>query len=400
MPQVTYHGTLPPVSYGSGWERILQESFSTYVSQGPGGTIVHRAPDRWVLKATFWAVGFDNWTLTARPAAGTTFQLPPGTEAWDPQAPSGVVDVLELRDAQGKLVLVVSGLAELGLDLFNLSWRGPLSGHDILIGTFADDYLWAGAGDDVINGGAGNDQAWVAQGDDLFDGGSGSDTALFGERGRYQLGRLSDGRIVVEGQDGSVVLTNVERLQFSDVTLEVANLGQVDLVGTSQADVLTGAAQGEVIRARGGHDVVRGLGGADTLFGQDGDDHLLGGDGDDVLLGGAGGDVLDGGAGHDIARFSGNLSDYQIWRDGDRIIVLGAEGKDVLIGVERIEFDNGVTAAPEPGLVVCFGEGGSQPKPAGKESGPLVQPDEVPTSGFARDFTGSRPVVTEMDWFL
>ena len=133
MPQVTYHGTLPPVSYGSGWERILQESFSTYVSQGPGGTIVHRAPDRWVLKATFWAVGFDNWTLTARPAAGTTFQLPPGTEAWDPQArPVPVRAQLAaqaaIQEGAAALLVDVAGPTRLvveGVDLEGLArgWR-------------------------------------------------------------------------------------------------------------------------------------------------------------------------------------------------------------------------------------------------------------------------------------
>src|SRR5690606_9246199 len=79
--------------------------------------------------------------------------------------------------------------------------------------------------------------------------------------------------------DGRDTVRNIERLEFTDLTMNVIN-------GTAADETLNGnVAQTGLI-----HDVIMGF---------DGDDVLNGGSGDDVLIGGSGNDRLNGGAGDD-----------------------------------------------------------------------------------------------------
>ncbi|MSO93805.1 MAG: hypothetical protein EXQ86_10455, partial [Rhodospirillales bacterium] len=118
---------------------------------------------------------------------------------------------------------------------------------------------------------------------------------------------------------------------------------------------ITGSAFDDTITTGSGNDKVDG--GA-------GDDVLNGGTGDDRLVGGVGNDTLIGGAGQDTAVFGGNRDDYAVTIDQAtgkvtiaNTVTIGIDevtgeitvtdddatrdGTDVLLGIERISFDDG-----------------------------------------------------------
>ena len=79
------------------------------------------------------------------------------------------------------------------------------------------------------------------------------------------------------------------------------------------------------------------------LRGGAGSDTITGGQGDDRLSGAAGDDRLIGGAGQDTAVYTGNWSDYDIFREGSDLIVRDTrpgspDGTDTLRGIEMLTF--------------------------------------------------------------
>ena len=70
--------------------------------------------------------------------------------------------------------------------------------------------------------------------------------------------------------------------------------------------------------------------------------------GDDVITGGNGRDYIEGGAGDDTAVFSQSLDKYTLTDFGNRIVVSGPDGDDVLFNVEHLQFSDG-TITPEDG---------------------------------------------------
>lgn len=87
---------------------------------------------------------------------------------------------------------------------------------------------------------------------------------------------------------------------------------------------------------------LRGSDDFDRLVGRDGQDRLLGLNGDDVLTGGKGNDLIDGGEGWDEAIFSGSWAAYKIFEEDGGYRIKGADGADVLIGIEQLRFDDRV----------------------------------------------------------
>ncbi len=86
---------------------------------------------------------------------------------------------------------------------------------------------------------------------------------------------------------------------------------------------------------------------ADILFGGSADDTLRGGGGNDKLVGGGGNDTLDGGSGLDIAIYAGTRNAYSISRTLDGFLITdqaGGDGKDNLVDIERIQFNDTVYA--------------------------------------------------------
>jgi serralysin len=94
---------------------------------------------------------------------------------------------------------------------------GGTNGPDVIDGTIDDDDLYGFGGSDSLYGGPG---------DDYLDGGAGIDSAYYiGRRADYELSLLFD-RVAVEAlayqggvDEGIDMLSNVERLDFSDLTV-------------------------------------------------------------------------------------------------------------------------------------------------------------------------------------
>lgn len=98
------------------------------------------------------------------------------------------------------------------------------SGHDIVFGDAGHDSIYGGYGDDWLEGGSGNDLLGGGFGNDFLSGGiDGRDTAQFnGSSSSYSV-HVAGTSITVNSQlEGIDTLTGIELIQFSDVTLSLA----------------------------------------------------------------------------------------------------------------------------------------------------------------------------------
>ncbi|CAN5190545.1 hypothetical protein BH10PSE4_BH10PSE4_11110 [soil metagenome] len=194
-------------------------------------------------------------------------------------------------------------------------YRAGSNGAEALSGTYGDDTLNGAGGDDTLLGGDGVDTATYSS--------VASDYVVYrdGSNGGYIV---IDGR---PGGDGFDHLTDMEQLQFQDVTV---NAGDV--------------AIGVYLQSGDLDDSIEGSEGFDRLFGAGGIDTINGYGANDTLTGGAGDDQIDGGAGTDVATFSGGRWRYLVTADGGGGYyvedVLGAQGdgRDHLVGVEALKF--------------------------------------------------------------
>lgn len=84
-----------------------------------------------------------------------------------------------------------------------------------------DDWALGSGASDEFSTGAGDDMAYGGSGDDKIDGGAGDDVAYYaGPRKDYDVTREGETVIVIaiRGDEGRDVLTNIEKLIFSDTT--------------------------------------------------------------------------------------------------------------------------------------------------------------------------------------
>lgn len=104
------------------------------------------------------------------------------------------------------------------------------SGNDVVTGNEADNVMSTGAGNDILKGGAGNDILNGGNGSDTIDGGTGVDTAQYDVGAGnfeiiYDAATLRDGLLKIKDANGNIdKITNVEKLAFSNKTLDVADL--------------------------------------------------------------------------------------------------------------------------------------------------------------------------------
>lgn len=108
----------------------------------------------------------------------------------------------------------------------------------VINGSKGDDLITGESGNDHLFGGEGNDLLEGKEGNDAIDGGSGTDTAVFsGKLSSYKLSH--DAKIYTitakTGTDGTDLLSNVETLRFSDVTVNLSIQGIA--ATTPQTDV-------------------------------------------------------------------------------------------------------------------------------------------------------------------
>ena len=269
-------------------------------------------------------------------------------------------------------------------------------GHGNTDTLFNIEGLYGSNYNDVLTGGSTLNGTGAVDGFELFVGNGGNDTIDGGEgfdRADYStatvgvtvtLGGNSDGS-ALDGLGGTDVLRNIEAVRgsaFNDI-LNGSDTGDFDLNGEFES--FEGREGNDYIDGNGGADRVDyqgvagavtvnlstnnasndGFGSQDTLFdieavrgsafndhitgntvdnrleGALGNDTLFGLDGNDTLVGGTGNDSIDGGAGFDEASFSGAKAGYTITRGVGSVTVSGADGVDVLTGVEKLVFGDG-----------------------------------------------------------
>ncbi|MGB0438650.1 MAG: calcium-binding protein, partial [Paracoccaceae bacterium] len=172
-----------------------------------------------------------------------------------------------------------------------------ISGVEHLTGSaYADELRGDGQGNILLGG----------RGDDSLYGGAGVDTAVFDYASTDMAVFLTDGGVLITRvQDGApveqdFVSADIEVFQFSDVTVQLAEVHALVLNGSSGDDTLIGSTLNEDIPGNDGHDRIEGGGGDDTLKGGSGDDTVIGHDGADLLDGGAGADSMVGAGGDDV----------------------------------------------------------------------------------------------------
>ena len=223
-------------------------------------------------------------------------------------------------------------------------------GDDQLHGEAGADLLVGGLGADFMIGGADDDLLYGEAGADVLGGGTGNDR-LFGQEGGDQLYGEDGDDLILGGSDNDLLAggTGADRLYGED--------GDDLLLGGTENDLLGGGIGNDRLYGEAGDDFVYGEDGADLLEGGAGNDQLFGGSGDDLLVGGIGNDRIDGGDGIDTAVFAGARSGYTVTTNADgSVTVVGADGTDLLFGIERLQFDDGavglsVAANPDRDLL-------------------------------------------------
>nr|WP_290429085.1 hypothetical protein [Caenimonas aquaedulcis] len=223
------------------------------------------------------------------------------------------------------------------------------SGSSTAYGGAGDDQLYGGKSAETLQGGDGNDTMTGSGGADTLAGGAGTDVAVYTSAAAdYSVGFNAAARAfqVIDSnpsRDGTDSLSSVELVQFSDGTVAISDLIDLDIVdGTSAADTLAGADGASAIYAAEGNDLLHGAAGNDTLMGEAGADTLAGDADDDSLVGGDG---------PDTALFTGNFADYVVHYEtttGTYVLADTAparDGVDRVIGVESFQFQDGTRAA-------------------------------------------------------
>lgn len=127
-------------------------------------------------------------------------------------------------------------------------------GQDQVYGGSGDDIIEGGLEDDMLSGGDGNDVLSGDGGDDVIAGGDGTDVAQYsGSYTDYRVTQLNNTtwRVVdtKSGRDGADVLTNVERLSFSDIS----QIKLSDISNLPVKDVLTQDGSGNTLARTGAY---------------------------------------------------------------------------------------------------------------------------------------------------
>lgn len=116
-------------------------------------------------------------------------------------------------------------------------------GNDTVKGGAGNDIIDGGEGRDRIYGEAGNDTLVYNANDYLIDGGAGTDTLVLMQAAEVRLDRHAASQV-----DGSAYVRYFENVDAS------ASTGDVTLIGSNDANVLTGSAFADVLTGGGGAD--------------------------------------------------------------------------------------------------------------------------------------------------
>lgn len=133
--------------------------------------------------------------------------------------------------------------------------------------------------------------------------------------------------VLLQGNNSTLdTLSNA--LAFGQIAPTQSDLGTPTLTGNGNDNVnLNGSTEADIIDGAGGNDRIRG---------RDNDDAINGGDGNDFIFGESGSDTIIGGLGNDII-FGGDDDDFLYGEDGDDSIIGGA-GADFINGGIGVDF--------------------------------------------------------------
>lgn len=173
---------------------------------------------------------------------------------------------------------------------------------------------------DTVDAGNGDDEITTGKGFDIIDGGSGYDALTL----NFNSSSTGITTTLTTGHSGEYSNQN-ETLSVTFSRVEAVNI-----VGSSNNDVLYGLKGKDTIYGGLGADRIIGGNEDDFINGGDDEDLLLGGNGNDSLYGGSGIDTIGGGSGNDLIK--GNEDrDLLFGHDGDDTIE-GGSGNDVIKG--------------------------------------------------------------------
>ena len=196
---------------------------------GTGGTDILISIE--VLRGT----KYDDVFTGSDSAAYESFEPRAGNDTVDGRGGIDRIDYLSAEDT-GVVVDLAAGTASDGMGgtdtLRNIEWaRGSVVYDDVLSGDAGANKLDGSGGNDRLNGRAGNDSLIGGLGNDSLDGGTGIDTAVFaGNRAGYSVARAGTDFNVQAGATDSDVLTNVERLQFTNASVAIDLGGNAGVV--------------------------------------------------------------------------------------------------------------------------------------------------------------------------
>ncbi|WP_235013347.1 hypothetical protein [Spiribacter sp. SSL99] len=127
------------------------------------------------------------------------------------------------------------------------------AGNDTINLLDGDDVATGGTGNDALNGGSGDDTLTGGAGNDTIDGGVGAgDTAVYtGDFSDYNITGLGGGSLTISdtrnsGDDVDTV-SNVEVLQFADVTARVVGVGGYADISEAVAAAVNESSTGDII---------------------------------------------------------------------------------------------------------------------------------------------------------
>ncbi|MBJ7486532.1 pre-peptidase C-terminal domain-containing protein [Brevundimonas sp.] len=263
--------------------------------------------------------------------------------------PSGEVQVFDTFSPRlgGDLLRGIERIdfRNLSLGLVNGQWVVVASSSGSVTGTTGSETLRGDDGDNIIRPLGGTDVVYGEGGTDTvrFDGdfnhtdARGGFSVFVGPGGIGVLGWLGGNQT---GVSVAASLIEVERVQFDNQLFVLQSNGVFRITGISESGLNVNLG---------------GSNGRDELYGTAGTDVLSGRAGDDMLYGNAGDDLIDGGAGVDTAVISGSFADQIFSNEGGRLIVQGPGGRDALLNVERVQFDDRTISVGADGLVEITG---------------------------------------------
>ena len=189
-------------------------------------------------------------------------------------------------------------------------------GDDVLFGGSQDSNLSGGPGDDVLSGGPGDDTLKGWSGKDVLVGGQGSDTADYSECTLPITVTLAESEDVHKSQEKGIYIDGLFEDSLESIENIVGGLRDDQLVGNSEANILSGGP---------------------------GQDKLYGMGGDDILRDGIGGNLIDGGPGVDTVDYSDQVAPVRVNLEtpmntmaGPWVIVSLRHGVDSLVNIENI----------------------------------------------------------------